>query len=158
MHARAENKGSARVLAGVGAGLGAASVIATGMPTFVNYIPDSVSNPLFALAIPLLREGYPPPSLPGLLTGAHVFFGWKLVALLLVAAVAVFIALLPRTAAPGTPTHGTTVAAGFGVITLALFLGLLALSTEHDRDDEGARKHLRSVWLVAPGRSPQFWP
>ncbi len=157
LHGRAVTLGArawTRIAAGVGAGLAAVSIVATGLPTFVNYIPDSVSNPLFALAIPLLRDGHPPPTLPGLLTGAHVLFGWVLVALLAIAAVAVFVALLPRPQSKRVAA-ATSIA---GLVTVGCFLALLALSTGNDRADESARNHLRSVWLVGPGRSPAFWP
>jgi hypothetical protein len=150
LHARGH-----RLLAGVAAGLGAGSVLVTGLSSLVNYVPDSTSNPLFALALPLFREGYLPPSLPGLLTGAHRAFGLLLIALVLVGAGVVFLRLLP----PSTNRKGPSLAASAaGAVCCAAFLALLALATRHDAKDEGARRHLRSVWLTAPGREVSFWP
>ncbi|HET9451877.1 MAG TPA: hypothetical protein VFO83_13395 [Aggregicoccus sp.] len=127
--------------AGVGAGLCAASVLVTGTLSLVNYVPDDVSNGLFALALPLLRDGYWPPSalafagVPPALAGALLLglvlglAGWVLWRLGLGAA---------------------SLASGLG--TVALVLALHAASARHDAADRGALRLLESVWLTGPGR------
>ncbi len=153
-------------LAGVGAGLAAASVLVTGLASLVNYIPDSVSNPVFGLALPLFKEGFLPPTFPGLLTGAHVLFGWVMVVLVVLGAAVVAHALVPRVLTGPLETRERArvrvrvpfSASLTAVASCALVLGLLAFSTRHDERDEGAQRHLRGVWLTAPGKDVTFWP
>jgi hypothetical protein len=123
--------------AGVGAGLCAASVLVTGLLTLVNYVPDDVSNGLFALALPLFRNGYLPPSVLALFGVAPAVAG----ALLVLGVVAMSGWVLVQ--------QGRSAGSlGTGLAVLALVLALHAASARHDRADAGAVRFLESVWLV----------
>ena len=54
--------GRLRWLLGAAAGACTASIVITGAATFINYVPDNVSNAFLGLAVPLLKAGYLPPS------------------------------------------------------------------------------------------------
>ncbi|WP_372338294.1 hypothetical protein, partial [Corallococcus llansteffanensis] len=142
-------------LSGVAAMLCAASVLVTGLATFVNYIPDDVSTPVLALARPLLQAGYHPPSVlafVGLPTGLA---GALLIAALVGVAGAVFLAL-GRDAAGRMASPGAWAA---GLATLGLLVGAQAAFTRNDTADQNAVRFLESVWLQPPGRpDAPFWP
>jgi len=124
-----------RAGAGVGAGLCAASVLVTGALSLLNYIPDDVSNGLFALALPLLRDGYWPPSALELVGVPPALAGALLLALL--GGLAAWVLwCLGRSAG--------ALATGLGVVVLVL--GLHAASARHDAADRGALRFLESVW------------
>ncbi|WP_370459099.1 hypothetical protein [Aggregicoccus sp. 17bor-14] len=123
--------------AGVGAGLCAASVLVTGLLTLVNYVPDDVSDGLFALALPLFRAGSLPPTVLSLFGVASALPGALLV-LGVVAMAAWALLRLSRTPA--------AVAAGLAVVAAVLVLH--AASARHDAADAGAVRFLQSVWLV----------
>ncbi|MFZ5441080.1 MAG: hypothetical protein ACOZQL_13815, partial [Myxococcota bacterium] len=53
---------SGHLAPGVVAGLSTASVLATGVVGFVNYVPDTVSTSLWGLAVPVLADGFWPVS------------------------------------------------------------------------------------------------
>ncbi|MFP2958628.1 hypothetical protein ACLEPN_12455 [Myxococcus sp. 1LA] len=132
----------------------AVSIAVTGVATFINYIPDDVSNAVGALALPLLQAGYIPPGvltflgLPAALTGA------VLVALLLGAAGWVYVSLsrAPGQKWPAPPALGASLA-------LLLLLGAShVITSRHDTADRNAVRFLKSVWLNAPERDVTFWP
>jgi hypothetical protein len=129
----------ARIGAGVAVGLCAASVLVTGLVSLVAYIPDSVSSPLFSLAVPLFRGGYLPPTVT-------VVFGLGNLgglAVLGVLAAAAWVGLwLAR--AEG---KGVAVAA---VCTVLVIVGLLAGANRNDDGDRSGFGLMQQVWLVQP--------
>ncbi len=145
--------GGRRWLAGVAAATCSASILFTGTLTFVNYVPDSASNAWLGLAVPLLREGFLPPSalsfwgVPQPLAGAPLLLG------LLALAGWVFL----RLGAMEGLRPGRAALLGGGV-AFALLLGVQALTTKQHAGDQGAVGHLRSVWLTPPGQTVRFWP
>ncbi|WP_426757108.1 hypothetical protein [Myxococcus sp. Y35] len=139
---------------GVAALLCAVSITATGVATFINYIPDDVSNAVGALALPLLRAGYFPPgplTFIGLPTGVA---GTVLLALLLGVAAWAYVSLARK---PGQPWPAPP-ALGAALVALLLLGAAHAFTTRHDTDDGNAVRFLKSVWLNAPGRDVAFWP
>ncbi len=130
----------------------AASVLTTGLATFVNYIPDDVSSAVSALVLPLLGAGYYPP-------GPLAFLGLPLAGpalLALLAAVALWL-FLALGRAPGA-RRPAPAAALAGLAALALLAGVHGLAAEHDDADRNAVRFLQSVWLNPPGRDMAFWP
>ncbi len=142
-----KERSSSRGLVSLGeaAGLCAASVLITGLVSLVNYIPDSASNALFGLAIPLFRSGYWPPSLWMLLGIPGQWPGIVLVAAVVGAALLVALVLIRVDARAG---HGR---ASWGKAALAaasvcvICLAGLALAKDSARD-AGALGHLKSAW------------
>lgn len=120
-------------------GLCAASVLATGLVTGVNYIPDSVSSPLFALALPLFADGLWPPTALAALKVA-----WPEAGLLWVAAVAGFTALLLLRCSDRWAIRLVAAAVCCAAI------GGHAAAARGDARDAGARAHLSEVWLTRP--------
>ncbi len=124
------------------------------MATFVNYIPDDVSNAVGGLALPLLGAGFFPPGVPSFLGLPLAVSGVLLTALLVALAAWVY-----REVACGPGRRWPSAAAlGAGVVTLALLGTFHALTTEHDDADRNAVRFLQSVWLTPPGRDVPFWP
>ncbi|ATB30995.1 hypothetical protein [Melittangium boletus] len=138
---------------GVAAALCTASIVITGLATFVNYVPDDVSNVFLGLAMPLLRAGYLPPNVLNLLGLSNPLAGVLLLAPLLGVSGWVF-ARLVRSEGK-RPGASPLVAGG---VTLALLLGVQLATVRHDAADRGAVGFLEKVWLVPPGRSLSFWP
>ncbi|WP_226994013.1 hypothetical protein [Myxococcus hansupus] len=139
--------GGAAMLCGV-------SIAATGVATFINYIPDDVSTAVGALALPLLRSGYVPPGPLTFIGLPASVAGTVLMALLLGTAawVSVSLARKPGQTWPAVPALGTALA-------LLVVLGAAqALTTRNDTADRNAVRFLQSVWLNAPGRDVSFWP
>jgi len=132
--------------AGLVAGLGASSVLATGVVGFTNYIPDDVSTSVFGLALPVLMDGFWPVSwlaafVPNPASGA------VLVGLLLAATAWVAASFL----------QGRAKDAWGGVaLSVVLHFGALKLFTRGDAADQGATKFLESVWVAKSGQSLQF--
>ncbi|HEX4621703.1 MAG TPA: glycosyltransferase family 39 protein [Myxococcaceae bacterium] len=150
---RARQKGP--LASGLAAGLCAASVVVTGLITFVDYIPADVSNALFALAIPLFREGYLPPNVLGFIGLTNPASGVLLIAALAAAAALVLHALT------GPWELGERwrplAAPGIGLALCLAYVGLMAGLTRHDAADEGAYRLLRSSWLMPPGARVPFF-
>lgn len=139
---------------GAAAMLCAVSVLTTGVATFVNYIPDDVSNVVGGLALPLLGSGFFPAGVPSFLGLSQPASGLLLLAALVAMAGWVYRELARG---PGRPWPGPA-ALGAGLATLALVATLHALTTEHDDADRNAVRFLQSVWLAPPGRDLPFWP
>ncbi len=142
----------------VGLGLAAmlcgAAILTTGLATFVNYIPDDVSNVLGGLTLPLLSDGYFPPSVLSFLGLPQPAAGGVLLAVLVAVTCWVFLSLAtpPGRRAPGVG------ACGAGVATLLVLATLHHASTEHDTADQNATRFLESVWLAPPQSRVSFWP
>jgi hypothetical protein len=132
--------------AAAAAGLATSSVVVTGVLTLLNYVPDNVSNALFGLAVPLLADGYFPPTVLG------VVLANPLAGALLLAAVGGGAALLWL----GLAKDGRSRAIAAAVV--AAHVGLLAALPHHTEGDAGATKFLESVWLAPPGRTVHLWP
>jgi hypothetical protein len=139
---------------GVAAGLCTLSVLVTGTVSLVNYIPDSASNALFGLAIPLFRRGFWPPTLWNLLGIPNPGAGMAVVAAVGCAAFLIGFALI-RVPSPGhSPSASRTAAALAGASVCVVYLAGLALAADSARD-AGALEHLESVWLVQDGKREQ---
>jgi len=140
-------------LLGAGAALCTTSIAFTGLATFVNYIPDDVSNAVLGLAVPLLKDGYLPPSLLQFAGLGNPAAGVLLLLALLGLAGWVFARLVwvePRRPGPAS------LAAGLAV--LAMLLGAQVATAKHHDADAGAVRFLKQVWLVPPGQAVAFWP
>lgn len=133
------------------AGLCAVSVLASGLVGFVNYVPDDVSTSVWALAVPLLADGFWPVSwlaawVPNPAPGA-VLVG------LLLALVAWVVSRTWKAGGRGV------------VVTLLVVAGHLALlkgasrftaPPDPDAHDVAAKKFLQSVWLAPNGKRVEF--
>lgn len=139
---------------GAAAGLCAASIVVTGALTLVNYIPDDVSSGFFALAVPLFSRGYLPPTLLAFLGVPNPYSGALVLGAVLVCALWVGALLITR--AEPRPHPSWPAPALCGLAAVALLLGVLAASTQHDRADAGAERFLESVWLAPPGQTLHF--
>ncbi|MET0404080.1 MAG: hypothetical protein ABW123_16830 [Cystobacter sp.] len=135
---------------GVAAALCSASIVITGLATFVNYVPDDVSNVLLGLAVPLLRAGYLPPNALNLLGVPNPAAGLVLGLALLGVALWVLARLTGPVAGAG---RGAVLA---GLATFALLFGVQHATVRHDAPDQGAVGFLKKVWLVPPGRTLSF--
>jgi hypothetical protein len=141
------------LLLGVSAALCAASIVFTGLATFVNYVPDNVSNVFLGLAVPLMRDGYLPPSVLHFLGLPPTVAGGIVLASLAGLAGWVFVRLGAVEAQ--WPGRGPVLA---GLAALAVLLGVQAATVRNDEADRGAVGFLEKVWLVQPGRQAVFWP
>lgn len=130
---------------GAVAGLAAGSVLVTGLLSLINYIPDDVSSPLFALALPLLSDGYFPPTVATALFGTGRGPVAVLLPILVVLAAVWLGARLVLEA-----RRGRGVALGLALVTLTLHLGVLRAATEFHASDRGALNFLEKVWLTTP--------
>ena len=142
---------------GAAAGLCAVSVLVTGAVSLVDYVPDSVSNALFGLALPLYGEGLLPPSVLAAWI-PNPASGGLLLGLLVVAAAWVFWTLASSPEGEGEPKPGRWRPLAAGAAAAAAFLLVLGLAGPRGEGDVGAQQHLRSVWLAPPGRVIHFWP
>jgi len=167
---RAIDRFRGSLMLGMACALCGGSVLATGALTFVNYIPDTVSNPLFGLVLPLFVARRLPPSLLSLWLPTPVPGGpldtvrllFSPGALLLwglgVAAVWSFLLLRgPLQVLLGPPLMRWA-ATFVGLLTCAAYLGLLAGATRHDAADTSAIHQLEAVWSTSPGDTLTFWP
>lgn len=136
-------------LLGAAAALCTASIVITGVATFVNYVPDDVSNVFLGLAVPLLRAGYLPPNVLNLLGLPNPLAGALLLGALLALAVWVFV----RLGTGSVPGPARWVAAG---ALLGLLLGVQLATVRHDAADQGAVGFLEQQWLVPPGQTLRF--
>jgi hypothetical protein len=126
-------------------GLMASSMAATGLVSFVNYVPDDVSTSLWGLAIPLLREGVLPVSWLAAVwpnPGSGAF----LVALLTLA-VLWFLGV-----AVGRHRAVPTVMAA----VLFVHFSALLLATRNDDHDVAARAFLKKVWGAPDAQRLRF--
>jgi hypothetical protein len=130
-----------------------ASIVITGTATFVNYVPDDVSNAFLALAVPLLKAGYLPPSVLSFWDIPQPWAGLPLVIGLLALAGWVFAKL--GAAEGGMPAPEVLFG---GMLAAALIFGVQSATTEHHAQDQGAVQFLRSQWLTPPHQALPFWP
>jgi hypothetical protein len=121
-----------------------ASVVITSALTFVNYIPDDVSDALLALAIPLTRAGDLTPSVICALGLTNPAAG-----ILLWGAVAVVVAWLFWSLRPQPRSSAWLATVG----TVAVIAGLHVLSYRDTSADRAALALLKRVWLAPAGRA-----
>lgn len=147
-------KGPAHFLLALAAGLCAASIVVTGAITFVNYIPDDVSEPLFGLALPLFRDGFVTPSVLGVLGIPNPAAGEILVALLLLSAGAVVLLLVVPVGEARAESRAGMIGNAVGaLVVVALFIALHSAFARGDAHDLAATNFLKSVWLTPPGQT-----
>ena len=130
----------------VAVGLAVSSVLVTGVLTLLNYVPDSVTNALFGLAVPLLLDGYFPPTVLGVVL-PNPYAGGLLLAAVVGATAMLFLAL-----AKGSRTRAIAAAVAVAHV------GLLAALPHGTDGDKGATRFLESVWLAPPGANVHLWP
>jgi hypothetical protein len=132
---------------GLAMGLIASSVLVTSALTFVNYIPDDVSEGVFELFVPLARSGHVVPS-PLSFMGVGHLAGWLPIILtgVITALLAAILMVAPR-------VPNALVAAAIALTFVALHRWA-ALDTAHDR---AAQALLQHVWLTPPDSTPSFW-
>jgi hypothetical protein len=136
------------LLQGIAAGLCLVSMLVTGMLTGVNYIPDSVTSPVFGFAAILYKSGFTPPTwlarvLPNPRAGG-IWLGMLVLAALL-------------TTGRFVPWKNPRKVWVPALVTCVLYLGMLALLPRSSKADEGAVGHLESVWLIRPGQYLPRW-
>ena len=122
----------------VSIGLCVSSVLATGLVGFVNYVPDDVSTSVWALSVPLIRDGFWPVSVLATLF-TNPLSGSVLVVLLIATTAWLAMKLKP--------------VAVVVVLVTVLHFGALRLFTRYDIGDVGALAFLEKVWLVPSGAS-----
>jgi len=133
---------------GAKTGLAVSAILVTSAITFVNYIPDDVSEGVFGLFVPLARDGRILPTALGFLGFGGTVAGWLVVSLVLVAALLSGVVLLREVRWTGWAALALVVA---GVCTLHR---VTYQETEHDR---AAQNLLERVWLTGSGESIVFW-
>jgi hypothetical protein len=144
--------GRRRWLLGAAAAACMMSIVITGMATFINYVPDDVSNAFLGLAVPLLKTGYLPPSVLSFWGIPQPWAGLPLVLGLIALAGWAFVKL--GAAEVGMPAPEVLFG---GMLTAALIFGVHTATTKHEKD-QGAVQFLQSQWLTPPGRAVPFWP
>lgn len=132
------------------AGVCVSSVFATGLVAFVNYVPDDVTSSVWALALPMLSDGFFPVSwlaawIPNPVSGAVLL-------LLLLALVAWLLTHFRKLGA--TPfLLAAMIAAHFGALAvLPKFSG----DSQAEARNQGAKNLLESVWLAPKGQRISF--
>jgi 4-amino-4-deoxy-L-arabinose transferase-like glycosyltransferase len=141
---------SAPLQASIVAGLCVSSVFATGLVGFVNYVPDDVSSSVWALAVPLLSDGFFPVSwlaawIPNPASGA------VLLALLVALVAWLSMRFVQLRATPFL--LGLMLVLHFGALRVLPTLSELPKAEDHDR---GAKVFLESVWLAPRGAQIPF--
>lgn len=139
---------------GAAAMLCAAAILTTGLATFVNYIPDDVSDVLGGLTLPLLSAGFYPPSVLSFLGVPQPITG----ILFLGALGGVTLWVLGALATSPGRRGPTPAALGSALATLLLLVTLHHRFTRGDDADQKATQFLKSVWLTPPDGAVSFWP
>jgi hypothetical protein len=133
---------------GAAAGLALSAILVTSALTFINYIPDDVSEAFFGLFNPLANAGYLVPTVPAFLGFSSPAGGWLVISLSATAALITGAVLLR--AFSWRAVVGLTLV----VATVLAFHRAAYRDTEQDR---AARALLRRVWLTPPGQTVIFW-
>jgi len=131
-------------------GLLAASILVTGWVTLVNYIPDSISEPLFGLAVPLSSRGYLVPSVLGFLGIPNPWSGVLFTAA--IGGLGVLVLFMGTRELPGRSKLLLC-----GAVVVVLVLGAHRAGYRDTPGDRGAVELLSRVWLAPPGVVPRFW-
>jgi hypothetical protein len=142
------------MIAGSLAGMIGLSILATSAMTFLNYIPDSLTNALYQVALPFLTTGHLPHTWLSLLGVPNPVAGAP--ALVAVAAAALFAA---RSALPER-LEARSIAAAVGAVSLLVAVhASVRPRTESDRArDASTYTFLEERYVPRPGEaSPSFW-
>ncbi len=131
-----------RLASSAASGLLMSSVLATGLVCFVNYVPDDVSTSVWALAVPLLGDGFWPVSILATVV-ANPASGAVLVVLLAATVLWLGFKLKPVPA--------------IAVVVIVLHFGALRAFTRYDSGDVGALAFLKQVWLAPSGSTVQLF-
>lgn len=136
---------------GVAAGLAAVSIAVTSAMTFVNYIPDSVTDGLTELALPLARTGHFPTSLASLAGVANPLAIAPAIAAIVATMVGVVVAL--------TGSVHRVRACAIAAVVFAAFLALHArVRPENDAkvgDARAMKQLLENSWIPKPNTKSQ---
>jgi hypothetical protein len=140
---------------GICAGLAALSIFSTSAITFLNYIPDSLTNALYQVAVPFLFTGHLPQTWLSLLGVPNP---WA--ALPAVLAIGASAALAAAAFLPEGARRLRSIAWGLGIA--ALLISVHASARPEDaagkQRDEGTYTFLEQRYVPRPGRaSPPFW-
>jgi len=129
-------------------GLMLGSILVTGALTFVNYVPDDVSEGVFGLFVPLSLCGDLLPSLPN-------FLGWPnpVPALFIGSCLLVVAFAIART----LHANGSWYWSAAVLVSLGLVLAGHRVAFRDSAADHGALTLLRDVWLAPNGVLPPFW-
>ncbi len=141
-------------LAGAAAGLVALSILATSAMTFLNYVPDSLTNALYQVALPFAATGHLPHTPLSLLGVPQPWAALPAVAAVLAAALLAARSLLPR------ERLASSAAAGAAVFAAAALLHASARPADlsQAQRDEGTYRFLEERYLPRPGQaSPSLW-
>lgn len=132
------------------AGLCVSSVFATGLVAFINYVPDDVTSSVWALAVPMISDGFLPVSwlaawIPNPASGS----------LLLVLLLALVAWLLTRFRKLGATPFllAAMIAAHFAALAV---LPKFGGDPQAEARNQGARNLLESVWLAPKGQQIPF--
>jgi hypothetical protein len=138
-----------RIAGTIVAGLALASILVTGALTSVNYIPDDVSEGIFALFLPLVSRRDVLPSALNQLGLLNPLGGWMCI--LFILAVGAFVVSLLISG----PGWGKRLA--LSCVTAALVVALHRAAFQNSAADRSALELLSRDWL-APGGVPwRFW-
>jgi hypothetical protein len=141
-------------LAGASAGLVALSIVATSAMTFLNYIPDSLTNALYQVALPFAVTGHLPHTLLSLAGVPNPWAALPAVAAVLVAAALAARALLPEGRRASSAAVGAALA-------LAIALGHASVrpgDAARAQRDEGTTRFLEERYVPRPGKaSASLW-
>ncbi len=136
-------------LRGLLAGLALASILVTGALTSINYIPDDVSDGVFALFVPLLARGNVLPTILNSLGFPNPSAGLTLLALVLGIGL-----LVTATIVNG---RGRTAQLMLASATAALVIGTHRAAFRDSPSDRGALELLARDWLAPAGVRWSFW-
>lgn len=130
-------------------GLLLASMLVTGALTFVNYIPDDVSDGVFGLVVPLTATGR---LVPSVLNPLGLPNPWAGATLLAIAGVLACFTSWLAIRGVGWRTQVVSAAVVAGAI-----LGVHRVAFQDSPADRGALQLLERDWLAPPGVQWRFW-
>ncbi len=141
-------------LAGLSAGLVALSILATSAMTFLNYIPDSLTNALYQVALPFIGKGYLPHNLLSLIGVPNPWAGLPAVLAIVASAVIAAAMLLPAERWKGSALAALAVVA----VIAGGHASVRPENPARQRRDEGTFQFLEQRYLPRPGQpSPPLW-
>ena len=128
--------------AGAAIGLCIASILVTGTASLVNYIPDSATNLVFGVLVPLVRHGYTAPTVASLLGFSSPYLGIVLGCCLGIAALLVGAQLILRC--------GKRSQAVLGVLGSVAIIALVFSACPVSAQDSQAVQNLERSWIHRP--------
>jgi len=136
-------------LAPIAGGLVAASVFLSGLSgvMFPHY-PESYSNPVFDLTVPLLLEGHAPYNIG---RGLGLAGAWSLAPLAVVVGTAFLLGMGVFVRSPARPPLRRTIGGlALSAAVAGGFLFFLSLRFRHQEDETGANGYIESIWEPNP--------